>query len=170
MGVPAGLLSGTGARRLRVRVKTMQDDDFEAAAVPDGGLAALLRASGVTKDSVIRITGPSGLGAVLWFCRHDYRQVGYVRPGRCRTEDGDVVFAPQRLDAEGLARLLADGPHVREGGLLVIQTAESSGQRTQAASSLLAEAGYLVEHRLTGRHRGVYVARRQAAPHCRKAA
>ena len=44
-------------------------------------LVALLEDVDIHKGSLIRVTGPSGLSALLWLCRHDYEEVGYLRPG-----------------------------------------------------------------------------------------
>jgi len=58
-------------------------------------LTDLLAQAGVGKDDTIRVTGPAGLAALLWFCRHGYQQVGYVSRGRGPTDDGDLLLVPQ---------------------------------------------------------------------------
>lgn len=127
-------------------------------------LIALLEDSDIHKDSLIRVTGPSGLSALLWLCRHDYEEVGYLRPGLgCPYEEADALIVAHTCDEAFLARLLASGPHVREGGVLVFQSALPAAHLTGASDPIhrqLATAGYGVERCLHGERRELHVARR----------
>src|ERR1700742_3208372 len=80
---------------------------------------SLLERAHVTKSSLIRVTGSSGLSALLWLCRHGYEQVGYLKPGAGPHEQPDALIVAHTCDESTLRRLLATGPHVREGGALV---------------------------------------------------
>jgi len=136
-------------------------------------LADLLRRAGVDKSSTIRVTGPAGLAALLWFCRHGYEQVGYVRGGPCPGDDGDLVLAPQTCDVGALAGILAKGPHPRAGGVLIIQTPIPEDAKPgviDPVHELLARSGYSVERCVRGHHRELHVARRRSFSPERKAA
>ena len=133
----------------------------------------LLKRAGVDKSSVIRITGPAGLAALLWFCRHGYEQVGYVRGGPCPADDGDLVLAPQTCDVGALEAILKRGPHPRAGGVLIVQTPIPQNTATGAPDpvhDLLSRSGYRVERCLRGHHRELHVARRRDLSLERKAA
>jgi hypothetical protein len=126
-------------------------------------LADLLHGAGLGKADTIRITGPAGLAALLWFCRHGYEQVGYVSAGRGPHEEGDLVLAPQTCSVCELEQILRDGPRPKRGGVLIVQTplpALESG--FDPVHDLLDRAGYRVERCLHGRHRELHVARRLA--------
>jgi hypothetical protein len=124
-------------------------------------LVALLEQAGVHKNSLIRVTGPSGLSALLWLCRHDYEEVGYLRPGLgCPHEEADALIVAHTCDPAFLARLLAGGPHVREGGVLVFQSALPAAEGQDSIARRLAAAGYRIERRFQGEHRQLHVARR----------
>lgn len=157
-----------------MRVETMLSDLSEADASQTHHttepLADLLAQAGVARDNVIRISGPSGLAALLWFARHGYQQVGYLRPGRHPCDDGDLLFLTQRLDTDGLSRLLAQGPLIRQGGVVILQMLDSPEGGEHAALRLLSAAGYRTEHCLHGRHRTVGVVRRAEVSALREAA
>jgi hypothetical protein len=128
-------------------------------------LTDLLAGAGVDKSSTIRVTGPAGLAALLWFCRHGYEQVGYVRAGPCPADGGDLVLAPQTCDVAGLAVILSHGPHPRAGGVLIVQTPIPANVDTGARDpvhELLMRNGYRVERCLRGHHRELHVARKAA--------
>ena len=111
---------------------------------------------------MVRITGSAGLAALLWFARHGYRQVGYVRLiGRVASE-GDLLLLPQTCGVEALEDLLSRGPGVRPGGVLIVQTPEpASGVADDPVHALLSRCGYDIERCLHGRHRELHVARRR---------
>ena len=122
--------------------------------------AELLRRAGLGKSSIIRVTGRAGLAALLWFCRHGYEQVGYVREGPSSSDDGDLVLAPQTCDLDALSTLLRSGPRPRAGGVLMVQTPTPQGP-DDPAQDLLSRSGYQVEGCLRGRHRELHIARRR---------
>ena len=139
----------------------------------DNILSDLLRRAGVDKSSTIRVTGPAGLAALLWFCRHGYEHVGYVRTGPSPADDGDLVLAPQTCDAKALQAILEHGPHPRAGGVLIVQTPipeESVAGAVDPAHGLLIANGYRVERCVRGHHRELHVARRSRLPMPRKKA
>lgn len=135
--------------------------------------ADLLRFAGLGKSSIIRVTGRAGLAALLWFCRHGYEQVGYVREGPSSSDDGDLVLAPQTCDLDALSAMLRFGPRPRVGGVLIVQTPipdDAAPDGSDPARELLARSGYQVERCLRGHHRELHVARRRADPAYRRAA
>ncbi len=134
-------------------------------------LADILTRAGVSKSSTIRVTGPAGLAALLWFCRHGYDQVGFARGGPHLADDADLVLVPQTHGLEDLERLLHQGPHPRAGGVLIVQTPEpENASGADPVHDLLARSGYRLELCLHGRHRELHVARREPAPARRLAA
>jgi hypothetical protein len=125
-------------------------------------LTDLLQGAGVGKADTIRVTGPAGLAALLWFCRHGYEQVGYVSSGRGPCEEGDLLLAPQTLSVGELEQILRCGPRPRPGGVLIVQTPQQEpGSPRDPVHDLLGGAGYEVERCLHGRHRELHVARRR---------
>jgi hypothetical protein len=128
-------------------------------------LIALLARAHVTKSSLIRVTGPSGLSALLWLCRHGYEQVGYLKPGAGPHEQPDALIVAHTCDEAALRHLLETGPHVREGGALVFQSPlpRVLGFRADPIHRLLKAHGYVVEQCHHGQRRELHVARR--APH-----
>ena len=138
------------------------DDPSNASRAERGlTLAEILDIAGVNKTSVIRVTGPAGLAAVLWFARHGYEQVGYVRPEGWLAADGDLLFLPRTCEAEALDDLLSRPSSVRPGGLLIVQTPEPTPGGSDPARALLEGRGYRVERCLHGRRRELHVARRR---------
>jgi hypothetical protein len=135
-------------------------------------LTDLLECAGLNKSSTIRVTGPASLAALIWFCRHGYEQVGYVRAGPCPADDGDLVLVPQTCDVAALEAILRNGPHPRQGGVLIVQTPElaANAAGVDPVHELLAQCGYRVERCLHGRHRELHVARRRTLAPARKAA
>ncbi len=128
-------------------------------------LSAILTEAGIDKDSVVRVTGPAGLAALLWFSRHGFNHVGYVRADNHPAVDGDLLLVPQTCDLTGLDAILARGPSVRPGGILIVQTPEpAAGSPSDPVHDLLIRRGYAIERCLHGRHRELHVARRRVAP------
>ena len=127
-------------------------------------LISLLERAQVKKSSLIRVTGPSGLSALLWLCRHGYEQVGYLKPGAGPHEQPDALIIAHTCDEASLRNLFATGPHVREGGVLVFQSPlpDAAGSRADPIHRLLADHGYIVERCLHGARRELHVARRLA--------
>jgi hypothetical protein len=134
-------------------------------------LRDLLQNAGLNKADTIRVTGPAGLAALLWLCRHGYEQVGCVSAGRGHSEEGDLLLVPQTRTVTELENLLRNGPRPRPGGVLIVQTPQPPPEcRGDPVHDLLGLAGYQVERCLHGRHRELHVARRRAAPAARIAA
>ncbi len=124
-------------------------------------LISLLERAHVSKSSLIRVTGPSGLSALLWLCRHGYEQVGYLKPGAGPHEQPDALIVAHTSDEAALRKLLQTGPHVREGGVLVFQSPlPATGGKDDPIHRLLADHGYRVEQCLHGARRELHVARR----------
>jgi hypothetical protein len=126
-------------------------------------LLSLLEDVQVSKSSLIRVTGSSGLSALLWLCRHGFERVGYVKPGAASHDEADAVIIAHTCDAPTLAGLLAAGPHVREGGVLIFRSPlpmTDEELRCDPIHRLLQANGYVVEKCLHGSHRELHVARR----------
>lgn len=127
-------------------------------------LAELLDAAGVGRASRILVTGPGGLPALLWFCRHGYEQAGYVASNQARPcEDADALIVAHTCDAAWLEGLLAHGPHVREGGVLIVRSPSPPAQGRDPVHAALARHGLAVERCVRGARRELHVARRLAA-------
>lgn len=132
--------------------------------------ADLLRRAGLDRSSVIRVTGHGGLPALIWLCRHGYDQVGYLKPGcGCPHDRADALIVGPPCDEDGLERLLADGPHVQAGGVLIFRSPLPQAAGGDPIHRLLAMHGYAVERCLHGARRELHVARRLGRPE-RKAA
>jgi len=136
-------------------------------------LGDLLTQAGVDKSSSVHVTGPAGLAALLWFCRHGYDQVGLIGAGRCPANDCDLLLAPQTCDLTALAAMLDHGPHPRPGGVLIVQTpapGAPAANRRDPVHALLERSGYRVERCVRGHHRDLHVARRVGAAPLKSAA
>ena len=135
-------------------------------------LIALLERAHVTKSSLVRVTGSSGLSALLWLCRHGYEQVGYLRPGAGPHEQPDALIVAHTCDEATLHDLLVSGPHVREGGALVFQSPlpRVLGFRADPVHRLLKAFGYAVEECHHGQRRELHIARRLHQAQVKKAA
>lgn len=147
-------LPGFGVRR------RMPQSSNGLSSGPD--LVGLLEQSQVHKSSLIRVTGPSGLAALLWLCRHGYEQVGYLRAGPgCPHEQPDALIVAHTCDEAALDQLLSTGPHVREGGVLIFQSPlPASDGAEDPIHARLVRFGYRVERCLHGARRELHVARR----------
>lgn len=125
-------------------------------------LVALLERIGVGKSSVIRVTGPSALSALLWLCRHGYQQVGYVRPGEGSPhEEPDAIVVAHTCNEIDLKRLLSVGRQVRPGGVFIFQLRCGPEESALGVDWLLEAAGFTTEQRLYGERRALIVARRR---------
>lgn len=125
-------------------------------------LNALLESVGVTKSSLIRMTGPGALPALLWLCRHGYDQVGYMRAGDgCPHEEPDAIVVAHTCDEVELKRLLAAGRQVRPGGAFIFQVRSGPNASPLGVEWLLDQAGFTMERRLDGERRALIVARRR---------
>jgi hypothetical protein len=124
---------------------------------------ALLRDARITRSSVIRVTGASGLSALLWLCRHGFEHAGYVKSvGGAPHENADALIVAHTCDARALESLLVDGPHVRPGGVLILRSPLiGANDGADPIHALLEAHGYGIERRLHGHHRELHVARRR---------
>jgi hypothetical protein len=140
----------------------------QASSVPRGSapLIALLDQAQIRASNLIRVVGPHGLSALLWLCRHGFEQVGCLRPGQgCPHEQPDAILVAHSCDRAQLDKLLSTGPQVREGGVLIFQTAlprRGAPGPAEPMEILLQNHGYVVERSLRGAHRRLHVARRRA--------
>jgi hypothetical protein len=125
-------------------------------------LVALLERVGVTKSSVIRVTGPSALSALLWLCRHDYQQVGYMSAiGGGPHEEPDAIIVAHTCNELDLKRLLAAGRQVRPGGVFIFQLRSGEDGSPLGVDWMLESGGFTSEQRLDGEHRSLIIARRR---------
>ena len=134
-------------------------------------LTQLLTMAGVGRRARIRILGPGGFAALLWFCRHGYEQVDYVTAGSTQSDDSDLLLLPHACDASELEAVLRHGPRPREGGMLIVQAAEThAAGEDDPVEAVLRRSGYRIEGCVRGRRREVCIARRQVRPQIAKAA
>jgi hypothetical protein len=133
-------------------------------------LPHLLTALGVCKESLIQITGPDGLGALLWFCRHGFEHAAYVKCGApCPSEPADTLIAPHAMSPEALIALLDSAPKVRPGGALIVQALRSAAESTDELPALLERFGYRITARFDRGDRELIAARRVASTYARAA-
>lgn len=126
---------------------------------PTVGLSQLLNAAGIGPDSAIRVTGSGALSALLWLHRRGYADVGCLNAAqRVRGDEADALLAAHTASAEWLNDLLDHGPHVRQGGVVIVQT--QSGEAGAQAALAFHRHGFELVRRLPGAHRDVLVARR----------
>ena len=135
-------------------------------------MARVLRQAGVARDSVIRVTGPSGLTAVLWLYRHGYEKAAYVHANWVSsTRTADALLIPHPCHGEELAGLLERGDCLREGGVLIVQTpAHLTDFELDQIGSLLEMHGYEPGQRVFEKGAAVFIARRSGLGGFRKAA
>jgi hypothetical protein len=131
--------------------------------VESANLVALLERAGVSKSSLIRVTGPSALSALLWLCRHGYDQVGYIRSDDSgpHEEEPDAILVAHTCNEIVLKRLLALSRRVRPGGVFIFQVRVDRSANPLAVDWLLEKAGFAVEQRLDGGRRALVIARRR---------
>jgi hypothetical protein len=137
------------------------NDDDPAEPAP---LVALLESAGVTKTSVIRVTGPRSLAALLWLCRHGYDRVGCMRAGQGSPHEADpdaLLVAHTCGDLE-LKLLLPVAREVRPGGVFIFRLRTGSGSSRVGLEWLLKRFGLVVERRIENERRAIVVARRNA--------
>lgn len=135
-------------------------------------LTRLLQRAGLSKESVIRVTGPAGMTAIMWLYRHGYERAAYVHANWVATmQTADALLVPHTCEAPELRDLLQSGSGLREGGVLIVQTsAEASVPGLDSVPAILEPLGYRVEYRLDERGRDVCVARRVGSDGFKKAA
>jgi hypothetical protein len=139
----------------------MSDTDAGEVSQP-ASLPALLARAGVTSASVIRVTGPGALPALLWLCRHGYDQVGYVRsgPGGPHEEEPDALLVAHTLGDLELKLLLPMTRQLRPSGVLIFRHRVGPGSSAVALEWLLKQHGLVLETRLAYAARELVVARR----------
>ena len=126
-------------------------------------LSRLLDEAGVHKDSVIRVTGPHGLAALLWLCRHGFDQVGYLRPeGFPAMAEAEVLLVAGPCGAQALEALLDHGPRLCDGGLMIVQTPKAELGDPNAAHRIFRRHGMVLVGRTARHNRQICVARRVA--------
>lgn len=137
-------------------------ESVSGSLVQPTSLLAFLERAGVAKSSVIRVTGPSALSALLWLCRHDYDHVGYVRgaEGAPHEEEPDAIIVAHTCRELELKRLLTVGRQVRPGGAFIFRLRTDPGSHPLGLEWMLRQAGFSVEQRLDGARRALIIARR----------
>ena len=138
---------------------------FQPAAplAADGAaLTYVLDRAGVTKTSLIRVTGFAGPTAVLWLNEHGYARAAYVHARWISAmEPVDALLIPHTCTAEALSKLLDGGGGLREGGALIVQSVSRGDDRgSDSLPSVLRPLGFTVETRIHDKGRNVYIARR----------
>ncbi|MFI4976919.1 MAG: hypothetical protein ACHP84_20485 [Caulobacterales bacterium] len=135
-------------------------------AQPLGGdsaaLTRVLQQAGVAKDAAVRVTGPAGPTATIWLSRSGFERATYVHASHVAAmEPADVLLVPHSCGVQELGELLQGGSCLREGGVLIVQTAlEPTGMGGERVSALLTPLRYELEHHISDRGREIYIARR----------
>jgi hypothetical protein len=153
-----------------IATRTLQP--AQPLAADGAALARILQQAGLTKTSVIRVTGPAGLTASLWLCRHGYQRAAFVHANWVGTMGTvDALVAPHACGDQELADLLQAGACLRDGGVLIAQIPSNHlAQGGVDLAVLLDPLGYRVAHRVSDKGRDVLVARRHTSPGFKKAA
>jgi hypothetical protein len=144
-----------------------------APLAADGAvLSRVLQQAGVTKTSVIRVTGPVGATAVLWLFRNGYERAAYVHANWVATMVSvDALLIPHACGLQELADLLEGGDCLRDGCVLIVQTPSAPfAEGSDSVSAVLKPLGYQVEQRLSDKGRDIHIARRRGLGGFRKAA
>ena len=147
---------------------------FQPASPLAGDGVALARAlarAGVHKQAQIRVTGSAALTAVIWLMQRGYGGALMSAPGATRYgQAADALLVPGACTPAELKSILRS-EWLRPGGALIVQTAGAVADGGSGDVRLiLAEAGYLVQHRLTEKGREVWIARRAGSGDVEKAA
>jgi hypothetical protein len=131
-------------------------------AADGAALTHVLNLAGVGKQSLVRVTGPSGPIAMLWLNRHGYRNALYVPASRIGAmAPADALLVPHSVEAEELTELLRDGEHLHVGGVLIVQTsAARSALGGDSIPVAFEPIGFQVQCRISDRGRDIYIARR----------
>jgi hypothetical protein len=124
-------------------------------------LTMVLRKAGVTKDSLIGVTGPAALTATIWLSRHGYERATYVHADHVAAmQPADALLVPHSCGLRELRDLLKGGGCLRDGGALIAQTALEGTSGGQWVAAVLRPIGYAVEQHISDRGREIYIARR----------
>lgn len=135
-----------------------------SAPSSDHGLVRTLDRAGLSRRSLIHVTGPASLPALLWLCRQGYERAQHVQPGApaCGLEPADALLIPHLSHAGDLTALLPAAARLRENGLLVVR----AGPRPDDARTLAALAapfGLDLRAHVSDKGHAVYIAHRGAA-------
>ena len=120
----------------------------QTLAADGGSLKRVLKQAGVTKDSVVRVTGPAGPAAATWLYRHGYEHAAYVPADWVAAKSSaDVLLIPHACATEELADLLQSGDclHRRR------RADRSESLRTRSAPGFDSVAADASPARLSGR-------------------
>ena len=137
--------------------------------------AALAQALGraqVGKDSLICVTGPAALTAMLWLARRGYDRAVLAAGDAARLgQPADALLIPHACSVEQLSDILAKGAWLNQGGVLIVQIADARGESAfDAVPRVLSDLGFTSLHRLADKGRTVWIARRAGSPGYEKAA
>ena len=101
---------------------------------------------------------------MLWFCHHDFEQVGYVRPGDgAPHESPDAVIVAHTCNELELKHLMAVGRQVKPGGVFLFRCRVPGQSTLLAVDWMLNQASFVIERRIVRHGRALVVARRRAA-------
>ena len=142
-----------------------------SAASSDQGLVRSLDEAGLGRRSLIYVTGPASLPALLWLCRQGYERAQQVHPQspRCGLEPADALLIPHLSQVGDLPALLPVAGLVREGGMLVVR-AGLPADAAEAVAAFATPFGYDLQPHFIDRGRVVYIARRAGVAAQRRAA
>ncbi len=148
---------------------------FQPASPLASDGAALAQALGraqVGKESLICVTGPAALTAMLWLARRGYDRAVLATGSAARLgQPADALLIPHACSVEQLSGILAKGAWLGEGGALIVQIAEARDDSAgDGFRRLLSDLGFSSLHRLTDRGRTVWIARRAGSDGYEKAA
>lgn len=135
-------------------------------------LLRVLKHAGVGKASAVRVTGPSGPTAVLWLCGHGWEHASYVHANWVGAAGSvDALIVPHACAGHELMAFLRGADCLREGGVLIVQTAPGNLDAGRGALATLVESfGYQLERGLSDKRREILIARRRRAPTLRDVA
>jgi hypothetical protein len=134
-------------------------------------LVELLERAGVTRSSLIRVTGPNSLPALLWLCRHGYEQVACGRTGEGwpHEEEPDAIVVAHTCGELELKLMLAAARQLKPGGAFIFRVRTSAGASAVGLEWLLKQFGLSVHQRIESGRRALIIAHRTAVA-LRKAA
>jgi hypothetical protein len=133
-------------------------------------LTMLLDSAGITRSSILRVTGRGALTALLWMRRNGYAHAGYGWAGAdAPCHDADAILVAHTCDEITLKRLLAVGRQVRPGGVFIFRHRLRSEGEARGIEWLLEQAGFTTVRRLNGSRRALVIARRRELAMCEAA-
>jgi hypothetical protein len=135
-------------------------------------LAHALQRGGVRKESLVCVTGPAALTAMLWLARRGFQRAVLAAAGSARLgEPADVLLIPHACSSEQLRSLLSKGARLGARGVLIVQIAggQADGGPDDPAATLVS-LGFELRCKLADRGRTVLIAHRAGSDDFRKAA